>query len=92
MYFITAIDKNDTRCIGYFTDPNKAIKTVINNVCDINEAGCYPYVVIEHISEGLYQYDREPMWFKFDETNEKYVVSTTPEYYKNDGQIGFAIG
>lgn len=92
MYFITTIDSTDgtTRCVGYYSTFEKAEEVVLDNACDIWET-CYGYAIIENIDEGLYQYDQSPVWYKWDDINEKYIkIKNVPEQYKNI--IGFAIG
>ena len=95
MYFITTIetkkgDIKDTRCVGYYKTFEKAEEAVLDNACDIWET-CYDYAVIENVEEGLYQYDQNPVWYKWDDLNEEYVkMEGKPEQYKN--QIGFGIG
>lgn len=91
MYFITTICPDDSRCVGYFSKQKDAIEAVENNSCDLNEAGCYPHAVIEHIKEGLYEYDFEPMWFTYDKTINKYKKSNPPSYIQ-DNSVGFGIG
>lgn len=91
MYFITTIEKIDmktklqegSRCVGYFSELNDAVECLKDNCCDLNEAGLYPWAVIENIPEGLYQYDLNPLWFKWDDVNEKYIKVDTPEELKN---------
>ncbi len=94
MYFITTIDPkdNDIRCVGYFSDKDMAIEVVRNNIGDIYEAGCYPYAVIEHIPEGIYQYDMEPLWFTYIEKTQKYQPCATPLFIRKEHMVGFAIG
>lgn len=94
MYFITMIEIkngeiNDTRCVGYVASLDKAKEILENNECDICET-CYNYATIENIPEGIYQYDTSPIWFKFNELEEKYIECNKPEESKN--WTGFAIG
>ena len=92
MYFVTTVDSKDedTRCVGYFTTFKRAEKAVLDNACDIWET-CYDYAVIENIDEGLYQYDQNAVWYKWNDLDEKYVrIEGRPEQYKN--QVGFSIG
>lgn len=102
MYFITSVypKPNDygTRCVGYFSSKRKAIDVVTNNRGDLYEAGAYPYAVIEHIEQGLYQYDFEPMWFKYNrDTGEYEKLDKEPDFISNQtlnigSTVGFAIG
>ena len=92
MYFISTIDSKDntTRCVGYFTTFDRAEEAVLDNACDIWET-CYDYAVIENLGEGLYQYDQNAVWYKWDDINEEYVkIEGRPEQYRN--QVGFSIG
>lgn len=92
MYFITTVSKSDTRCVGYVSSLEEAIAIVENNTCDLNEAGCYPNVVIECVPEGLYQYDFSPLWFEYFEEEEKYIsIDEKPSYIK-EKTVGYAIG
>jgi len=93
MYFITSVSKDDNRCVGYFSDKETAIEVVENNVGDLYEAGCYPYIVIENIPEGIYQYDQDPIWFTYVEKTEKYQISPPPLFIRKERHlVGFAIG
>lgn len=102
MYFITSVypkkEGYGTRCVGYLSNKEKAIDAVINNACDIYEAGAYPYAIIEHIEEGLYQYDFEPMWFKYNQEISKYEqIDKIPDFISDStlsfgNTVGFAIG
>lgn len=96
MYFITSVYPNTngygTRCVGYLSSKEDAINAVINNACDIYEAGAYPYAVIEHIEEGFYQYDFEPTWFEYNrETNKYEIIEKRPNFIK-ENTVGYAIG
>lgn len=95
MYFITSVypksDGYGTRCVGYLSDKEKAINAVINNACDIYEAGAYPYAIIEHIEEGFYQYDFEPLWFEYNRESEQYDRLEKEPDFIGEKTVGFAI-
>ena len=93
MYFITTIDskKNDTRCVGYYSDFKKAEDCVLDNIFDIHET-CYDYAVIENIPEGLYHYDENPIWFEWDEITKRYKRINFPPKFIEKGFVGFSIG
>ena len=92
MYFITSVAEDDSRCVGYVKNLEEAKDIVENNKYDLNEAGCYPYVVIEDIPEGPYQYDFHPLWFEFDKEIEKYKpIDFSPDFIEKP-TVGFAIG
>ncbi len=92
MYFITSIASDSTRCVGYVSTLEKAKDIVENNKCDLYEAGCYPWCVIEHIREGLYQYDFKPIWFEYNNEINKYIEREYKPPFIDDKLIGFAIG
>ena len=93
MYFITTVsEKNGFRCVGYYKSSSEAIKTVENNTFDLNEAGYYPYAVIENIPEGLYHYDENPIWFEWNKITERYKRINFPPKFIEKGFVGFSIG
>ena len=94
MYFITTIQIKDgqlgyTRCIGYFKTFEKAKHIVLNNVGDIEET-IYNYCVIENIPDGIYQYDQNAKWYKFNDLDEVYKPCEKPKELNH--LIGFGIG
>ena len=92
MYFITTIDStnDDTRCVGYFKDFEEAEIRVLENAMDICET-CYDYAVIENVPEGLYQYDQNAKWYKFDYDKNVYrKIEGRPAKYERI--VGLAIG
>lgn len=94
MYFITTIqEKNDEiigqRCVGYVDTYEDAEEIVESNAYDICET-IYNYAVIEEIPSGIYQYDVNAKWFKYNELEEKYEKCDKPDFVKN--LVGFAIG
>lgn len=92
MYFITTVsEKHGNRCVGYYENEQDAIDAVIHNSDDLNEAGFYPYAVIENVAEGLYRYDQSPMWFEYDEEIDEYKKSNRPDFIPNN-HVGFGIG
>lgn len=92
MYFITAVNQTDTRCVGYVSTLEEAEAIVENNKYDLYEAGCYPHIVIENIPEGIYQYDFKPIWYEYDEATDKYIqINFSPKYIEQP-TVGFGIG
>lgn len=95
MYFITTIeDFNEhstkhSRCVGYFSDLNRAKEVLTENQCDLFET-IYNYAVIEKVAEGLYQYDLNPLWFKWSREEECYKEIDKPKEARNI--VGFGIG
>lgn len=91
MYFVTgirpsmtpdqwAVQAPDVRCFGYYPKWLTAVKRVMPNACDINEAGCYPYVVVERIRHGLHPFVEGEWWFIFDESSGRYRRAAKPEW------------
>lgn len=44
----------DDRCFGWYPTREDAREAVLRNAVDINEAGHYPWVVLEEIGPGAY--------------------------------------
>ena len=77
---------------GYYDKFKDAEAAVLRNAFDICET-CYDYCIIENIPIGIYMYDLNANWYKYDkEKNEYYWIDKNdiPEKYKR--QCGFAIG
>ena len=94
MYFITTLRiKNDkletSRCVGYVETYEEAEQIVTKNEYDICET-IYPYAIIENISAGIYEYDLNPTWFKWNNSLEIYEKCEKPDCFKN--VVGIAIG
>ena len=94
MYFITTLqiknnDIEDSRCVGYFSSFEKAEQIVKNNTYDLEET-IYNYIVIENIPEGIYQYDQNAKWYKFNRNTEKYDPCDKPKEMNH--LVGFGIG
>lgn len=98
MYFITTLQiqnkldnlvLGDKRCIGYFETFDEAENIVLNNIGDIEET-IYNYCVIENIPAGLYQYDQNAKWYKFNNVEEVYEPCEKPKELKH--YVGFGIG
>lgn len=89
MFFVTTICNadEDTRCVGYFKTFEEAENIILNNVGDINET-IYDYAVIENIPEGLYQYDQNASWYKWN--NGRYEKTNKLDVYNH--LVGWAIG
>lgn len=84
IYVVTTVSRHDpisTRPWFFFFTFEKAEKVVINNHTDLNEAGYWPYVVIEELKEFSFT-DRKEFWYEFDHETGKYVEITKPEKFK----------
>lgn len=70
-----------SRTVGYMYDKQEAIRLVESNACDLNEAGYYPYALVEEVPEGLYAMSRDlpfkdrVTWFKWNEKTESYEIT-----------------
>lgn len=92
MYFITTIQSrtDESRCVGYFSSFEEAEEAVEENYLDLHET-IYDYIVIENIPEGLYRYDQDAKWYKWNNSKERYEkIEGRPEEYSNI--VGFGIG
>lgn len=67
-----------SRTVGYTNSFTEAVKIANSNAGDIYECGYYNYLVIEDIKEGLYQYDTNPKWFKWDSKRQGFYASEKP--------------
>lgn len=85
MYIVTMLshlppvhDVNDlprtsySRTVGFFHSLGSAAQQVENNIGDINEAGSYPFAVIEKYSEGFYSIATPIMFYEYDKEKNKY--------------------
>ena len=87
MFFITTIrvcggEIDNSRTVGYYKKYDKALSTVVYNICDIFEDGYYQYALISRLSEGLYPTPTFKKYFKY--TN-GYVeeIAQPEEFNKN---------
>jgi len=103
IYTITSVAKEDaddmlknphtlkTRCVGFVyaeSDVNRILK---NNIGSLNEAGYWPYIVVEKISPGLYQYDKKPDWYEYSKCQNTWKKIQCP--FKNKYQsVGYGMG
>ena len=99
MYFITCLDNleidalgllGDARCFGYFSTYQRAKEALEINECDMWEAGCYNYAVIERIEQGIHSHAEEMAWFKFDTEKRVFYEISKPEETK--GAYNYALG
>jgi hypothetical protein len=72
-----------SRCIGYYFSEEYAIEAVLQNAGDMNEAGSYPYCVIEEMEQGIYAIPPQKiMWFKWNDEEEGYEqIEKQPEQF-----------
>lgn len=79
-----------SRAVGFYYDQEVAIDNLVNNVMDIYEEGYYPYAVIECLTQGVYVYPREELWFRWNRDNGKYEPCEKPERFKQT--VGWSLG
>lgn len=90
LFFISTIDENIPRCVGFTLYRKSAEDIVDNNQCDIHEQ-TYKYAVIEEIEhEGLYPDVKAEEWYRWSDNKHKYIRCVKPDQFKNYGN--FAIG
>lgn len=56
-----------SRTVGCFATVEKALEVVKNNWGDLNEAGYYPWLVIEEMPFGLHPMPVQAIWFHWDD-------------------------
>ena len=82
------------RIVGFYFNKDTAFKRVKENAVDINEAGYYPYALIEKIEEGIYNpafQEGEDRWlFQYNEKKNCYEQIPEPEFLHN--KCGFSMG
>lgn len=91
MFFITTMGENgkSPRTVGYLRTFNEAEEVVLKNKYDIYEYS-YPYAVIENIPIGIYEFDFNPVWYKWDDVDNSYKKIQKPKF--SEGFIGWGIG
>lgn len=88
MYFISGVGLRrsedhvipDVRCFGYFPSWLTTMKRVFTNTCDINEAGYYPWIIVEKIGPGIHPLVEREWWFAYDKKAGGYRRSEKPEW------------
>lgn len=70
----------DSRCWGYYFDLKTAKRMVLKNYAAFNEAGYWPWIVIEGVKPGVGHVDRNEYWFVYDDDAQKYVAAEKPAY------------
>jgi hypothetical protein len=83
IYAITTIrienEMPRVRTVGVFTSLQHAEEVLDNNWGDLNEAGYYPWAVIESVEEGLYPISPYfVQFYVFDRQNEKWNKCDKP--------------
>lgn len=87
MFFITTIrvcgdEIDDSRTVGYYKKYDKALSTVVYNICDIFENGYYQYALISRLSEGLYPTPIFKKYFKYTNGHVE-EIAQSEEFNKN---------
>ena len=57
------------RVFGYYVDEKQAESAIINNKCDLWEAGYYPFVACEVFTPGLHGSSWETKFFEYNMEN-----------------------
>ncbi|MBO9428218.1 hypothetical protein [Sulfitobacter sp. R18_1] len=87
----SGIETRYPRCVGYLFNQEEAIEAVKANAGDINEAGYYPFCVVETLGEGIYPNTISTVWFEWDQDKGGYQeIDGPPKDLK--GVCGFSIG
>jgi len=80
---VTIRQESGDRCVGWFPNKEDAIKVIVENYGNINEAGYYPYALVESVKPGLYNFDREEIWFKWSNDKHQYIKCDKPDKFHN---------
>ena len=82
---------SDTRCIGYFFDLTKINEIIKKGMYGLNEAGYYPYLIVEHVPEGVYPFNTKVVaWYKY--KNNKWSKLKKAPKIANPSSICYGIG
>ena len=100
IYTVTVIDLYTDKVLGLrrtpviFTDLNKAIYTVRNNVDNLSDGILYQYAVIEESTLDVVRPNLEHsslrLWFKYNSALDEFVECNAPPQLRM--QTGFGIG
>jgi hypothetical protein len=71
-------EDNSGSTVGFYLNPQKAIERVQENCCDLNEAGYYPYIVIEEMPEGIHKESWNTTLFEYDRNSERFKKIESP--------------
>ena len=81
----------DTRCWGYYLTLEEAASVAESDKCGLNEAGYWPWIVIEALQPGIGSVaDCEEYWYLYSDENRAFVPCLKPEWAQN--VIGWGIG
>lgn len=75
------------RTVGYYFTQEKAIECLEKNWMDLNEAGYWPWAVIEKVEEGVYPLinDKQSLWFEYNRENKKWnKIDVRPEWLNKE--------
>ena len=95
MFFITTLKIHnktvkDSRTVGYLDSEEEALDCLENNRYDLYEYGTYEYAILENIPKGIYRYDYNPKWFKWDANKGGFFICEKPDLYID--MVGYAFG
>ena len=82
-------DLGASRCWGFYTDYNKALETLHNNITDLYE-NFYNYAVLEEYYEGILSTSGKRQFFIFNRNKNGYIEIDEPKCFSV--WSGFAIG
>ena len=89
IYTITGFKNNhkNHRCFGFYCDLESAVDAVESNSGNFDEAGYYNYLLIEEVSEGVWQLTSNIHWYKW---NDGWELIERPKWAR--GLCNFSIG
>ena len=80
-----------TRCWGFYTDKEVALKALHENWTDMWET-CYNYAILEPYYEGIsgYVFNEDRQFFKYNREKDGYFEIDEPEGFGH--MVGFGLG
>ena len=94
-WFITAIHSKygspDTRCFGFFNTYNEAYNAIENNSGDMHEY-LYNYIVLEYMETGIHPYVRAVDWWKWVDSEKKWVYISKKDWPEYSNMSNWALG
>jgi len=97
IYTVTCIGESDNgnirkRVWGWYASYYEAEEAAIENITNMNEAGWYPWIVIEQVREGILPITNHDCqtWFLFEHEDGKYHKIDRPKQF--DDLFNWSIG
>lgn len=82
--------KSDNRCVGWYSTLTDAYRSIENDDGLFNEAGYWPYMVIEKMREGIYPIGILRLWFEYNDESRCWLPIVDPPF--SYGVVNYGIG